>query len=98
LVQGLQATTGLMESTELNTHLQSRLVSVVGGGEERGIGTAIVTYTGTDTNQRSQSSLVESSRTLGLENLLGALRGAGVLGGGLQAHLDNVWGGLAGCD
>jgi hypothetical protein len=36
LVQGLQATTGLMESTELNTHLQSRLVSVVGGGR-RGV-------------------------------------------------------------
>jgi hypothetical protein len=57
-----------------------------------------VTYAGTDTNKRSQSSFVESSRALGLKDLLGALRGAGVLGGGLQAHLHDIWGGLAGCD
>lgn len=52
----------------------------------------IETYAGTNSNQRSQCSLVEGKGTLFLENLSCAIQGTLVLAGGLQANLDDVCG------
>lgn len=57
-----------------------------------------MTYTSTNTNKRGQSSFIKSRRSFILENLLGALHSAGVLGGGLKADLDDICGGLKGHD
>ena len=48
-------------------------------------------YAGTDSDQRSQGTLVEGEGALVLQDLGGAVQSTGVLGGGLQADLDNVW-------
>lgn len=47
-------------------------------------------YAGTDSDQRSQGTLVEGEGALVLQDLGGAVQSTGVLGGGLQADLDNV--------
>lgn len=46
--------------------------------------------TGTDTEERGQSALVESERTLGLPNGLGGGEGVGVGSRGLETDLDNI--------
>ena len=47
-------------------------------------------YAGTDSDQRSQGTLVEGEGALVLQDLGGTVQSTGVLGGGLQADLDNV--------
>lgn len=48
------------------------------------------TYTGADSDQGSQSTLVECSGTLLLEDLGRAVQGTLVLGGRLQTNLYNI--------
>lgn len=86
LVHVLEATARLVECAELDTHLRLRLE-----GHWRRIG-RIGTYTGTDTDQRGQSSLVEGEGTLLLEDLGSAIQGTLVLTSGLQADLDDICG------
>lgn len=50
----------------------------------------MVTYAGTNTDQRSQRALVEGHGAFFLEDLGGAVHGTRVLSGGLQAHLDDI--------
>jgi hypothetical protein len=50
-----------------------------------------VTYAGSDTDERGQSSFVEGCRTFILEDLGCALQSTAVLSGGLQSHLDDIW-------
>lgn len=48
------------------------------------------TYASTNSNQRGQGTLVESRRSLILENLAGTIKGIGVLCRCLQPHLDDI--------
>jgi hypothetical protein len=55
--------------------------------EPRGIGT----YAGADSDQGSQSTLIEGSGTLLLEDLGRAVQSTLVLRGGLQTDLYDIW-------
>lgn len=50
----------------------------------------MATYTGTDSDKGSQSTLVESGRTLLLEDLGRAVQSTLILRGSLQADLYNI--------
>lgn len=85
LVQLLKASPGFVESTKLHTDLQG-----ISMGSTSALILGTLTYTGTDSDQRGQGTLVESQGTLVLEDLLGAVEGARVLRSRLQPHLDNI--------
>ena len=47
-----------------------------------------------DADERGERAFVEGGGAFGGEDAARGVQGAGVLGGGLQADFDDVWGGL----
>lgn len=84
LIQLLNLATRLVESAKLNTDLWKGLDRRDVKPRER------ATYTGTDSDKGSQSTLVESGGALLLEDLGRAVQSTLILRGGLQADLYDI--------